>query len=159
MRCTDCGTLLLGEDPTPVRHQVTELPRVEAEVVEYRQHTLTCLDCGKPTTAEWPVDMPVGQFGPRLQATIGYLTGRMGMSQRDVAEMMDVVFHTDISLGSITAQEKRVSAAVAAPVQEARSYVQQQAVNNVDETSWREGTKRCWLWVNTTVWVTASNDN
>lgn len=152
--CASCGDLLLGEDPAPARHQVTELPRVVAEVVEYRQHRLTCQGCGTQTTAAWPVEMPVGQFGPRLQATIGYLTGRMGMSQRDVEEMLAAVFHTDISLGSISAQEGRVSAALAEPVQEAWVYVQQQEVNNVDETSWREGTKRHWLWVNTTVLVT-----
>ena len=34
---------------------------------------------------------------------IGYFTGRMGMSQRDVEESMGAVFHTDVSLGSIPA--------------------------------------------------------
>ena len=29
-RCDECGALLLGEDAQPVRHQVTELPRVAA---------------------------------------------------------------------------------------------------------------------------------
>jgi len=27
--CSECGSLLLGEDPTPVRHQVSELLRVK----------------------------------------------------------------------------------------------------------------------------------
>jgi len=152
--CSACGALLLGEDTDAVRHQVTELPRVEPDVIEYRKHTLTCLACGAPTTAEWPVDMPTGGFGPRAQATVGYFTGRMRMSQRDVEEAMGAVFHTDVSLGSIPAQEERVSAALAEPVEEARTYVQQQPVNNVDETGWREGTKRCWLWINTTAMVT-----
>jgi transposase len=80
--CEGCGALLLGEDAHPARHQVTELPRVEPEVVEYRQHTLTCLACGMPTTPDWPVEMPSGSFGPRVQATVGYLTGRMGVRQR-----------------------------------------------------------------------------
>ena len=73
--CSACGALLLGEDADAVRHQVTELP----------------------------VDMPTGGFGPRAQATTGYFTGRMGMSQRDVEESMGAVFHTDVSLGSIPA--------------------------------------------------------
>jgi len=101
--CSACGALLLGEGADAVRHQVTELPRVEPDVIEYRKHTLTCLVCGTPTAAEWPVDMPTGGFGPRAQATIGYFTGRMGMSQRDVEESMGAVFHTDVSLGSIPA--------------------------------------------------------
>jgi transposase len=99
--CDQCGALLMGEDVQPVRRQVTELPRVEPEVTEYRQHTLTCLACGAQTRAEFPAEMPSGSFGPRVQATVGYLTGRIGVSQRDVEEVLQTVFHTDISLGSI----------------------------------------------------------
>jgi len=146
--------LLLGEDAHPARHQVTELPRVEPEVIEYRQHTLTCLDCGAQTMPEWPVDMPTGSFGPRVQATVGYLTGRMGVSQRDVEEAMDALFHTDLALGSVPALEQKVSVALSQPVKEARTYVQQQKVVNADETSWRQGKQRRWLWIGTTPFVT-----
>jgi transposase len=152
--CAECGALLLGEDVYPARHQVTELPRVEPEVVEYRQHTITCLACGAQTTPEWPVDMPSGSFGPRVQATVGYLTGRMGVSQRDVEEAMDALFHTDLALGSVSALEQKVSAALSQPVKEARTYVQQQKVVNADETSWRQGKRRRWLWIGTTPLVT-----
>src|SRR3972149_3331389 len=119
-----CGALLLGEDAHPERQQVTELPRLEAEVTEYRRHTVTCLACGAPTTAEAPPDVPSGRFGPRVQATVGALTGRIGISQRDVEEVMTTVFHTDLSLGSIPAQEERVSAALAEPVHDVQTYVQ-----------------------------------
>jgi transposase len=98
--------------------------------------------------------MPSGSFGPRVQATVGYLTGRIGVSQRDVEEVLQTVFHTDISLGSIPAQEDQVSGALAEPVQAVQTYVQQQPIQNVDETSWREKTKRAWLWINTTPLVT-----
>jgi transposase len=152
--CADCGALLLGEDAHPARHQVTELPRVEPEVVEYRQHTLTCLACGAETTPDWPGDMPLGSFGPRVQATVGYLTGRMGVSQRDVEEAMDALFHTDLALGSVSAVEQNVSAALSQPVEEAQTYVRQQPVVNADETSWRQGKQRRWLWIGTTPFVT-----
>jgi transposase len=98
--------------------------------------------------------MPLGGFGPRVQATVGYLTGRVGASQRDVEEVLETVFHTPVGLGSISALEASVSAALAEPVAQAQTYVQQQPVNNVDETSWREGNQRTWLWINTTPWVT-----
>jgi len=112
------------------------------------------LVCGAQTQAEFPAELPLGSFGPRVQATVGYLTGRIGVSQRDVEEVMQTVFHTDISLGSIPAQEDQVSAALAEPVRAVQTYVQQQPVQNVDETSWREKTKRAWLWINTTPLVT-----
>jgi transposase len=152
--CDQCGALVLGEDAQPARRQVTDLPRVEPEVTEYRQHALKCLVCGARTAAEFPVGIPGGSCGPRLQATVGYLTGRIGVSQREVEEVLQTVFHTDLSLGSISAQEDQVSAALAEPVQAAQTYVQHQAVQNVDETSWREKTKRAWLWISTTPLVT-----
>src|SRR3989304_2385437 len=152
--CDQCGARLWGEDARPVRRRVTDLPRVEPEVTEYRQHTLKCLRCGARTATEFPAGIPAGCWGPRLQATVGYLTGRIGVSQREVAEVLHTVFHTDLSLGSIPAQEDQVSAALAEPVQAAQTYVQDQLVKNVDETSWREKTKRAWLWISTTPLVT-----
>jgi hypothetical protein len=152
--CEQCGTLLLGEDPSPRRHQVSEVPRVEPEVVEYQLHTLTCLTCGTRNRTGWPAEMPRGSFGERMQGLIGYLSGRYGISQRDMQELLAAVFHVDISLGSIPAQEKRVSQALEKPVQEARQYVQHQPATNVDETGWHELTKNIWLWVCTTPTVT-----
>jgi transposase len=145
--CGRCGALLLGEDPQPQRHQITELPRIEPHVTEYRRHTVTCLVCGTQTQGVCPTDMPRGDFGPRLQATTGYLSGRMGMSQRDITETLAAVFHTDIGLGSVPALETVVSDALAQPVADAQAYVQRQAAANVDETGWREQAKRTWLWV------------
>ncbi len=56
--------------------------------------------------------MPKGSFGERLQGMVGYLSGRFGVSQRDIAEMVETVFQVGISLGSIPAQEQRVSQAL-----------------------------------------------
>jgi transposase len=152
--CAACGALLLGEDPQPARHQVTELPRIEPQVVEYQRQTLTCLACGARTAAEWPPEMPSGGFGPRLQATVGYLTGRLGISQRDTQEVLETVCHTDLGLGSIPALEQAVSETLAQPVAEAQAYVQTQPAVNVDETSWHERLQRTWLWVGATPLVT-----
>jgi transposase len=58
--CIQCGVLLLGEDPHPARHQVTDLPPIAPIVTEYRQHTLWCQACGGATRATWPEDMPTG---------------------------------------------------------------------------------------------------
>jgi hypothetical protein len=152
--CARCGALLLGEDPHPQRHQVCEIPRLEAEVVEYQCHTLTCVGCGQTNQAAWPAEMPKGRFGFRLQAMIGYLCGRFGLSQRDVPELLANLFQVQISLGSIPAQEQRVSQAVATPVAQAQAYVQQQAVINLDETGWDESQQTGWLWVGVTPTVT-----
>ena len=148
--CGACGALLLGDDPTARRHQVTELPRIEPVVTEYRCHTLNGLACGASTTAEWPTEMPSGSFGPRVEATVGYLSGRMGLSQRDVVEAMDALYHTMIGLGSVSSLETAVSQALAPAVTEAETYIRQQPEVKIDETGWREQGKRAWLWVGAT---------
>jgi len=153
-QCGQCGTLLLGEDAEPERHQVTELPRITPVVTEYRRHRLWCVACGASTQAPWPATMPPGSFGPRVQATVGYLTGRIGASQREVQDILATVCQTEVSVGSVGALEQAVSAALAAPVAEAALYVQRQPVRNADETSWREKTKRMWLWISVTPVVT-----
>ena len=152
--CRSCGGLLLGQDPQPQRHQVSELPQIEPEVVEYQLHKLTCLACGVVNREEWPSEMPKGSFGPRTQATIAYLSGRMGISRRDSEEMLSTLFHLDISLGSISAQERRVSQALTWSVAEAGDFVRRQPCANVDETSWYEMNDNRWMWVAGTPLVT-----
>jgi transposase len=152
--CEQCGALLLGDDNNPERHQVTELPWITPLVTEYRRHCLCCIVCRASTQAPWPATMPSGSFGPRVQATVGYLTGRLGASQREVQDLLATVCHTDVSVGSVGALEQAVSAALATPVAEAAKYVQRQPVRNVDETSWPEKCQRRWLWISVTPLVT-----
>ena len=50
--------------------------------------------------------------------------------------------------------EAATAQAVAAPVEEARAYGQEQARVSMDETGWRQGNQRAWLWVAVTTGVT-----
>jgi transposase len=68
--------------------------------------------------------------------------------------MMEEVFGVPMSVGTISPLEQATTEAVAAPVEAARTYVQAQEVAHLDETSWRQGDKRVWLWVAVTSWVT-----
>jgi hypothetical protein len=59
-----------------------------------------------------------------------------------------------LRVGTISPLEQATPAAVAVPVEEARTAVHEQAVAHLDETSWRQGGKPAWLWVAVTSWVT-----
>lgn len=63
-------------------------------------------------------------------------------------------FSADLGLGSVSKLEKRTSAALEQPIEEARVYARSQPVVNQDETGWREGAKKAWLWVLATEQVT-----
>jgi len=148
-----CGGCAKGLDPArdkavgePVRHQVTETPKVEPQVTEHRCFTLECT-CGYHTTAQLPAGVPVGEFGPRLLATVAMLSGTYNLGKRAIERILLDLCGVEMSLGSITGCERAVSEAVAVPVEAARQYVEEAAVVNADETGWWEKAKRAWLWV------------
>lgn len=152
--CGHCGHSLGGEDPTPRRHQVTEIPPGVATTTEYQLHTLWCPGCGQGTRGELPPGVPGGSFGPRLQAMVAVLSGAYRMTKRNIESLMADFFGVEVGLGSVSNLEQATSEAVRDVVEEARVYVKEQSVVNLDETGWREGGKRAWLWVAVTDGVT-----
>jgi transposase len=152
--CRRCGGILSGEDPSPDRHQVAEIPPAKVEVTEYRLHTLNCPICGAKTRAELPEGVPQGGFGPRLQAMVSILSGGYHLSKRETVGILDDFFKVDLGLGSVPNLEKRTSAAIVAVVEDARSYARSQAAVHQDETGWKEGLKKAWMWVLATQHVT-----
>jgi transposase len=153
VRCQRCGRRLRGTDPTPGRHQVTEVPPITPLVTEYQLHTLGCR-CGVRTRAALPPGVPAGAFGPRLQAWAAVCTGVYHLSRRTTVELLRDLVGVDLALGSIPACEQAASRALATPMAAAQAVVQQQPVAHVDETGWREGRRRAWLWVAVTATVT-----
>ena len=129
----------------PRRHQVTELPPIEAHITEYRCHRLRCPACGKTTQAPLPEDVE-GQFGPQLTALIAYLTVVCRLPRLVVPRLLEGARHIPISRGSMQKAWEEASAAVAAPCQELEQALPQQAVLNGDETGHRTNAEKRWLW-------------
>ena len=152
--CMHCHASLAGDDPAPWRHQVIEIPPLPPVVTEYQWHQLACPACGETTRAPWPAGVPSGTYGPRVQATVALCTGAYRLSKRTTQQTMADVFGVPMSVETISLVEQITTAAVAAPVEEARTYVHAQDVAHLDETRWRQGDKPAWLWVAVTSWVT-----
>lgn len=152
--CARCQSPLSGDDRQPQRHQVTELPPVKPVVTEYQLHSLMCPACGATTRAVLPRGVPPGGFGPRIQAIVALCTGAYRLSKRTTQEVLADLFGVALSLGTVTRLEQATVQALATPVDEARTYVRMQPVAHLDETGWREGRARAWLWVAVTAWVT-----
>ena len=153
-RCGHCDRVLQGSDPAPHRHQVTEWPPVVPHITEYRQHTVVCEACGHETRSALPEGVPEGQFGPRLLATAGLLTGAYHLSKRTAQEILRELFGVEMSLGALSGCEERVGVLLEAPVSEAHAWAQDQPTAHADETGWKEGRRRPWLWVLVTSAVT-----
>jgi transposase len=153
-RCRHCQQPLQGADRQPQRHQVTEIPPVQPVITEYQLHQLVCSACGAATRAEVPPGVATGGFGPRVQAIIALCTGAYHLSQRTTHTVLQDLFGVSLGLGTIANLEQATVRAVAEPVAEARAYVPQQPAAYLDETGWREGRRRAWLWTAVTAGVT-----
>ena len=155
--CGRCQGALPAEpqpgDPEPAWHQVAELPELAAIVTEYQAHARTCPRCGQLNLATIPPEIRAHTLGPRLAAVMSYLSGRHHRGKRAVQEIVATVFHVPVSLGTVVAAERQMSAALAAPHEQARDAVRDAPVKNTDETGWKRAGQRCWLWMAATATV------
>src|SRR5713226_1591594 len=145
--CRHCQQALDARDPVdaPRRHQVSELPPIEAHITEYRCYRLRCPACGKTTQASLPEEVE-GQFGPQLTALIAYLTVVCRLPRLVVQRLLEGALQIPISLGSTQKAWEEASAAVAAPYEELQQALPQQPVLNADETGHRTNGDKRWLW-------------
>jgi len=133
-------------DPEPTWHQYAELPKAAAVVTEYQGHARTCTCCGHVSRALIPEEIRRETIGPRLGATLSYLSGCPHVSKRGVEEICETVCQVPISLGTIANLEQEMSAALQDAHAEAQQAVQQAPVKHVDETGWKEAGAKRWLW-------------
>jgi len=147
-RCRHCNSRLsrrMSTQGEPRRHQVTELPPIEAHITEYQCQCVVCPDCGKSTQAELPQEVQ-GYFGPELTALIAYLTVVCRMPRRVVQELLQQVLGIPLSLGSIQNSWEEASEAVAEPCAELEKQLAREPVLNSDETGYRTSGDKRWLW-------------
>jgi len=145
--CTSCDKSLsaIPNDPDPKRHQVAELPAILAEITEHRGHSRTC-PCGHTTRAPIPADIRKYSLGPHLTATAIYFIGSFGLSKRNAEEVFEGLFGVPVALGTISNLEREATAALEPAYREARKAVADAPVKNVDETGWKQGGLKRWLW-------------
>src|SRR5215469_5553827 len=149
--CQHCGHALPAQieqvqtSGEPQRHQVTELPPIQARTIEYQCHRVVCPACGESTRAPLPQEA-TGHFGVQLTALIAYLTVVCRLPRRVVEALLGQVLGIDISLGSTQKCWEEASQAVAAPCQELEKQLKNEPVLNVDETGWRTNGDKRFLW-------------
>ena len=151
-RCGHCDTPLAGDDPEPVIDQVVELPVKMRHVIHHRRHTLACPRCQALTAAD-PVPEAACGFGPRLQAATAYFSGVGRLGKRPIRQLFADLHGIPISTGSVSKLEARTGLALRSIHDEARDHTRGLDAN-VDETGWKQGSKKAWLWVAVTSWVT-----
>lgn len=159
--CPCCGGALVLDYDRVDRRQVQEIPLPPPVITEFRLVPGYCGQCQQRTWPAWPAEA-LYAMGPRLAAVAAYLAVAAHLSKVQVGRVLCQLLSVRVSPGGLSANERRVSHAVAPAVQEAHDHVQQQPIAHADETSWRQGNadganaakKLGWLWVAVTAWVT-----
>jgi transposase len=148
--CEACGDDLPNapgpDDPEARWHQVVELPEIPVQVTEYQAHGRTCANCGHLTWAQIPPEIRAHVCGPRLTATMSFLSGVLHASKRGIEDFVETAFKVPIALGTVSNLEQEMSAALADAHAEAQQAVQEAATKNVDETGWKRAGAKRWLW-------------
>ena len=129
-----------------------DLPEVMRHVTHHRRHTLACPHCQARTTAD-PVPDPVPEaargFGPKLQAAAAYLSGVGRLGKRAIGLLFSEPHGIPMALGSVSKHEARTGEALMPIHDEALGHTRGLDAN-VDETGWKQGPRRVWLWVGVT---------
>ena len=159
-KCQGCrrkiGSTAQSEMWLWLTHQVVDVPPVSAQVTEYDCYGGACEHCGTWNEAEVPADVAGLVAGPRLHAIASLLSGRFRLSRREVEDALVELFgpKADLCLGTIGNLESQTTQALAPIYEEAHQAAQSAPRANFDETGWREGRKKAWLWVMVTAFLT-----
>jgi transposase len=135
-----------ADDPEPRWHQVVELPEIPVQVTEYQAHARTCPSCRHVNWAKIPDAIRDHVCGPRLTATLSFMSGVLHVGKRGIEEFAETVFQAPIALGTVSNLEQEMSAALESAHAEAQQAVQEADAKNVDETGWKKAGDKRWLW-------------
>jgi transposase len=84
---------------------------------------------------------------------VALLTGAYRLSKRQVEQLLEDVFAIPLCAGQVCAVESQAAELLRPVVDELQEHARTQPAN-VDETGWREGQDKTWLWVAVTACVT-----
>lgn len=146
-KCSRCGCTHLRIDKPWIFQQI-ELPPLKMCITEYRCFRAVCQNCKHRHAAELPPGIEPSAFGPRLSAAITLLTGVYHLSKRKAKALLSTLFNTQISVGSVSNIEGRMTAGL----QEAHEKIRKEVVKSpeikcIDETRWRQEASNRTVWI------------
>jgi transposase len=144
--CSKCGRELQTLTRHK-KHQVLDLENNIATVTEYQIQKAKCTKCRKIYTAELPQNISTSAFGANLSAYIALLVCKYHLSKRNVMNCLEDFFGINISVGSVSNIESRISQSLEKPYDECKQCITNAKVIHIDETRHYENNETYWNWV------------
>jgi transposase len=146
--CPDCATKLQKQVVEVKKHQSFELVEKPVLATEHILKGHHCPCCNVVQFPRLPDDVVPGQlFGAKLQASLCYLKGAMGLSYTELQRVCKELFKVDASTGMLCETIKRGSAALEEPYHQVWEAAQAATHLHADETGWKDSGLLYWVWV------------
>jgi transposase len=149
--CPECGGKLTNQR---VEEQfVIDIPPVEPIVTQFNVHIADCADCGKRVQGRHPeqISDALGaaavQLGARVLGLAAELKHGMGVPYRKVKRIFSVGYGLEVSPGGLARGGQRLARQGAPTYERLIQVLRESPVVNADETSWKIGGDKAWLWV------------
>jgi transposase len=159
LMCPHCaGAVRLGG----IAHQYqTDLPPIEPMTTAFEIHYGFCTQCGRRVQARHPEQISdatgaVGgvQIGAHAIALAAHLNKVCGVSYERIAEMFGQVFGLELERSTIARALLRLADRAEATYRGLIETIRASPVVYPDETGWRIGGDKAWLWAVTTLTAT-----
>ena len=142
--CDVCGSTL-GEAHISEARQVFDIPPQQVEVTEHRILEARCT-CGKVHRSDFPEAITATtQYGPRVQATVVYLTQHHMLPILRTARIMRDTCGVALSSGAVVRMIHAAAGNLAPTVARIADAVRDARVAHFDETGMRVAGKLHWL--------------
>lgn len=159
LMCPQCaGAVRLG---TVVRQYQVDLPPIRPTTTEFEIHRGVCTRCGRMVQGRDPEQISsatgeVGgvQIGPQVIALAAHLNKVCGVSYERIAEIFGQVFGLDLERSTIARALLRLGRKSEATYRQLIEAIRGSPVVYPDETGWRVGGEKAWLWAVTTLTAT-----
>lgn len=129
-----------------------ELPEPKPVVIRFQVSIGRCRRCGRRVQGRHPgqtsdaLGAAGSQLGPRAQAMAGVLQKRLGLSAVKASEVMQRMAGISIAPGGLIQAAQRLGADASPAYDALRAFVQDSPMVSPDETGWRIGGHKAWLW-------------
>jgi len=156
--CPFCGGELSNHE---VREQfLVDIPPVEPIVTQFNVHIAYCADCGRRVQGHHPeqtsdaLGAAAVQIGPRALGLAAELKHGLGVPYRKVERILSSGFGLEVCPGGLARAGQRLARQAEPTYAQLILQLRESEAVNGDETGWKVGGERAWLWVFTSEAVT-----
>ncbi|HNV72978.1 MAG TPA: transposase, partial [Candidatus Ozemobacteraceae bacterium] len=146
--CIHCGVSFLEDNPVigkPMIRQQAELAEKPVLIIQREYHQRKCPCCGRLSRAT-PAPGEEQWLGPRLKALANFLTTECHVSNSKATAFFSEGLGVTAATGTWFKTRAALSEALTYSTRTVFQTVQVASEKNVDETSWKQGAHREYLW-------------